>query len=252
MTKQPWLIGFTLLIVASSPSYSLSCYGLRDHFFVQCTQGICKKAFRVREVTTNGSCGHRIIVEDVPDLIIQYISHEIINGKASNNRPLIFHLIFLNRFYDKPPKTTEEWVRNVRRKNPAYTHQINNTEILPQGTDFEQLKKEWLKQANRELLQTRLYYFFDVSGLFCGFILLLYTLGKYKNLTKWRFYQENYKNKILKPLSIQVGLLCFGLIPWLFYYNEAVYILFLAPLIIIVWMYEIIYYMKPQKPIAVG
>lgn len=239
------LLVIFILMTVSPPSYSLSCTGLKNHFFVQCVHGVCVKAFLAREVHAKGSCGRRVTVEDVPDSMVQYIGQEIIkaNEKTAGNETSIYDVYFVNRFYHNAPETVEELAKNFHNKNSSYA-KLNNIEVLVQGTDFDLLKKKWLEQSDRELLQTRVFFLIDVGMLTFFFILLLYTLVKYSNLTKGLFRKEPNQRKILKLLLIQAGLLGLGLIPLFVYMEGAVYILLLIPIIIMAWVYEVIFYVS--------
>lgn len=236
----------TLLIVASNSCYSYSCYGLSDHFFVQCVNGICAKAFLAKEVPARGLCQRRIIVEDIPYSIIESNGKEVFNVSATDGKTHIFHIVYSNKIYDKSITTAEEKIGNIRNKNPLYVQEANS-EVLAKYLNFEQLKAQWLEKSSNELFQERFYAFMDIGGLLCGSILLVFTLMKYRAHTNKLYRELNIDIEILKPLLIQVGLLCFGLIFWLYQPDEVIYIYLLSPIIIIVMAIEAIIYNEAKK-----
>lgn len=247
-----------LLFASTSSCHALSCGPRADHFYLQCSDAACERAFRARQIQAGGPCMYRVAVEDVPVEMIHYLRQEI----ANNNPPLpkagIYHISLRDHpsqpkagIYDiylrdnprkKAPESMED-MANIFRENLREDFtlaQIRDIEPLPKAIDFDLLRQTWVEQEERDKVPVMVFYGTNAFGLLLGLTVLGYTVIRFRS----GCIGVSARSEAAKYAVIQLGLFALALVSSIIdNFGAAVFAVLLLPAFAIVLIYEAVLYM---------
>lgn len=238
---------FLFLLVFSDYANALSCFGLSDHFLLNCRDGTCKGAFRAKEVHGAGACGRRIVVESAPEDLFQVITRQVKQQQVARLDGLI-QVTVIHRFYGDPPSSAEDLARAFAGKDlrapRIQVQKIDNNKSVPE------LKAAWEHRARKVLVSTVIYRSIDWGLLAGGLILLFKTIATYRRNLITYFDGKRENAGVARPLIIQTILFVvssfFLIMLW-----DFPLIALTAPLLLLVWIFEasisVVYWLKSSR-----
>lgn len=138
--------------LAPTTCHALSCYPLKDNFFLQCASGTCKGIFRAREFRVPGKCTRRIIVEPLQGaeaiLLTAMVADSARNGKTTG----YFRVVLVHQFYGHVPVTAAE-LRGAMSQPVFPRTKLNTIEFIGDSIDVGALKREWQNMQDQDLMR---------------------------------------------------------------------------------------------------
>lgn len=221
-----------LLLCGFSPSSvnALSCYGLNDRFFLRCNSLQCTAEFRAREIGTLGACARRVIVEsptaDVQSAVLQRLGDSMPVG--------IYEVTFVHRYYGTPPVTGTEMV------DAFSEHQLRAPRLaikeLDEGTNLEQLRREWVSQEHLGLARMVGFWTIELSVLGAGLAVACLSTFAYR-----RRLIGVQAGRLLGPIAVQIAVFLVA-VASIGSFSVPALVGLVAPILLVIWLYEAIAY----------
>lgn len=215
------------LLVLSASAHALSCIGVDDRFFAQCSNGNCEMVFRARDIPAPGACARRTVVVPVTSDTARAVLE-----RASLNAPSgTYEVTLVHRYYSDPPVSAEEL-------NQAFaSHELKAPQVtvkaLPTGTSLEQMRDEWSQRALNSLIGWLAYWAFELVLLGAA----LYTAFRATTAYRRRLQGVN-PGPLTSPVALQIAV--FGLaVACLGSFTGPVLIGLAAPAVVAVWVYQL-------------
>lgn len=210
----------------SLSAHALSCTGVDDRFFVQCSDGRCNVSFRARDVPAPGACARRTVVESVPvevaELVLRRVSTELVSGD--------YEVTLEHRYYAAPPVSAEELNRAFgQHELKAPRVRVSRTS----GANVDQLRADWAERSRRSVIGLFAYWATEVALLVGALYALYRTISAFR-----RRLQEVPRRSFVGPLLLQLGLLALAILS-LGSPTWPVLLALVAPVILVVWVCEL-------------
>jgi hypothetical protein len=139
-------------IVAPTTCRALSCYPLKDNFFLQCTSGACKGIFRAREVRVPGKCTRRIVVEPLRGAEVIFLTPMVAESVRDRKPTGYFRVLLVHQFYGYVPVTATE-LRNAISQPVFPRTKLNKIEFIGNAIDVGALKQRWQSMQDEDLIR---------------------------------------------------------------------------------------------------
>ena len=140
-----FLVAFSLAWL-TTPAHALSCVGVSDRFYLQCSQQRCQISFRARDVPALGGCGRRTVVEDssadVAAVLLSHVSAQMFSGA--------YEITLIHRYYSDPPVSSEELARAFGA-HELRAPQVSVQRLAPQA-NLTNLRNEWESRSRNSML----------------------------------------------------------------------------------------------------
>jgi hypothetical protein len=230
---------FVCLLLFHTSGFALSCTGLNDHFFISCVAGSCKGEFRAQEVHSGGACGRRSIIEPFPDNAIDILTDQMRRAVSTEAMIGIFQVTLTYRFYGKQPSSADDLKRAFDADD--YDKPRIQVQKIENDFDIDKLRQEWESRANRELYRTVLYWTIEVISMLVALFLTYKSTALYRQRLLAYLTKTESHLHVLGPLSLQVALFIVGMIS-LDSVTGLAMIKLIAPIILMIWIYEFIIY----------
>ena len=219
-----------LLAPTPANANSTECLMRDSEFsFVVCQKGVCSPAFRFGR-DRSGACSGRFVVRSIPEWAEEYFVTLI--QKAAGPDPSGVYQIFVpDTVYHHPIVFADL----LNHKEGAKIR----VERLTGQSDISALRRQWQNRANWSVFWEWALYALDL-----GFPVLLWVLYRsalrYVHAIRFFFLPTHPVRKLWKPLLIQVGLFLIGTGVTSFGtgYGTVFFIIFLAPAVFLVWLFE--------------
>lgn len=220
-----------LLAFLSFSASALSCHGVRDKFFLKCSDQKCEVSFRAREIHSLGACARRFVVEPVPT----DTEGVILNRIGEVKRPGNYEVTLVHRFYGEPPVSASDLLQSFGAEElrvPRLTVQ----DLAP-DTNLDELREQWVSRSLKEA--------WSLAG-FWGIELLLLCAALFVTYRATSTYRTRLsstpRKSLIGPVLLQlcifaVGMFSLGSQTWL------VLVGLVAPLVLVVLLYELALYL---------
>lgn len=211
----------------SVPTHALSCVGVDDRFFVQCSNGSCAVKFRARDIPVPGACARRTVVEDVPADVAEVLLRRVSNELGSGD----YEVNLVHRYYAELPANAEELTRALA----AHELKAPHVRVSRPAADssLDQLREDWSGRARRSLLALFAYWAFELALLAGGMYVLYRTTSIFRQ--RLRLVRPA---SLAGPIAFQVGLFALAIF-CLGSMTGPVLLSLVAPVIPIVWLFEL-------------
>ena len=211
----------------SVPAHALSCVGVDDRFFVQCSNGSCAVKFRARDIPAPGACERRTVVEAVPVDVAEVLLRRVSNELGSGD----YEVTLVHRYYADPPVNAEELTRALA------AHELKAPRVrisrLSAGSSPDQLREDWTGQARWSLFRLFAYWTFELALLIGG----LYVLYRTTSIFRQRLKLVR-RVSLAGPIAFQVGLFVLAIFGLGSMSGPFLWSL-VAPVILVIWLFEI-------------
>ncbi|WP_146204264.1 hypothetical protein, partial [Massilia glaciei] len=187
-----------------SPAHALSCYGLKDDFFIKCHGRACSGEFRAKEVHSFGACARRVIVEPVPEGVIAVLAVQVKNATSSDMENGVYQVSLVHRFYGSLPETASELTEAF--KGEGLRVPKINVEKIDSRADLHVIKSGWETQETQQLLRAILYWTIEVSILLGGLFVIVKTFRRFRRSVTSYFDKSAKRLNIAGPLLLQAAL----------------------------------------------
>ncbi len=217
------------LLVLSGSSHALSCIGVDDRFFAQCSNGSCEMVFRARDIPAPGACARRTVVESVPTdaarVVLERVASNALSGEGE------YEVTLVHRYYSDPPVSAEEL------KRAFASHELKAPRVavkaLPVGTNLEKMRDEWSQRARNSLIGLLAYWAFELVLLGAALYTVYRATAAYR-----RRLQGVSPGPLAGPVALQIAVFVLAMV-CLGSFTGPVLIGLAAPAVLAVWVYEL-------------
>lgn len=209
---------------------ALSCAGVNDRFFLKCSEQQCGVSFRAREIPSYGACARRVVVEPVsPD------TQKVLLTRIGEVKPGVYEATLVHRFYSEPPVNASELA------SAFSAHELRAPRLEVQGlaseTNLGALREQWESQSQKDFWALVGYWGIELV-LLCAALYVTYkTASTYRKRLRNAMHRQLFGPVLLQLCVFAVGVLSLGSPTW------PALIGFIAPLLLLVWLYELVAYL---------
>lgn len=221
------LVAIFLLPFSAS---ALSCVGVNDRFFLQCSEQRCEVAFRAREIPSFGACARRVVVETIsPD------TKNVLLARIGEIKPGAYEVALIHRFYSEPPVNASDLAEAFN------AHEFRAPRLavreLSMDTNFDALREQWESRSRRDSWVLAGNWGIEILFL-CAAIYVTYrTTSTYRKRLRTAIDRRLFGPVLLQFFVFFVGLLSLGSPSW------PALVGFITPLLPLVWLYELVAYL---------